>query len=450
MVRRNRLQAMNDFPIVAAAVINSFHTPRDPVLHTLQSVIDKGEPLISSLSRLAGVTKGSIRALRGVKPGDDAGPVNLVLLLRALDKITPDKRPRDGNKWQLFENLLRWAEGERSRIIDSPKYSEDLATHIVAGLMAAGETQIVRWIGHNLELLDGIDDYLDYAGLWCATGAGGEVVSSAYVKSRARRTVRDALMMRYPAKEILRQVNCWHKEINNPANSLPLDTSVPDEWPALPGLPHVCGDLTIVSLTSNSQLIAEGMQLKHCVRVYTDSCWSGARHIVSIRDAAGQSLSTAELSISETADFRYDLSVDQHHSFANGMPSQACTTALADYMQSIASDEAQADLEEVCEFHQFRRGELGESGLCDDGRSASMVSNIMRKILSDYDCARDWLLDQLDIEDTWYRLDNERAAKALSKFRLDETLSDKDAFELAWDTGQWECMDAGLRPAMER
>lgn len=111
VVRRNRRQVMHDFPVLAAALINQYHATHDPVLHALQLVIDKGAPLISSMSRLAGVTKGSIRALRGVKPSEDAAPVNLLLFLRVLDRISPDKRPRTDRKWRLFDDLLHWAGG---------------------------------------------------------------------------------------------------------------------------------------------------------------------------------------------------------------------------------------------------------------------------------------------------------------------------------------------------
>lgn len=447
IVRRNRIQAMNAFPFIAAALINRPHATDEPVLQALQCVIDRGEPLISTLSRLAGVAKGSVRAMRGVQPGEGDDPVNLVIVLRALDRISPDKRPRDGDQWRLFNDLMRWAGCANDLEIGSPKYSEDLIFHLIAGLMAANATQLSRWLGPNCEHLNGIHDYLEFAGLWCASGAG-EVASCAYVKSRARRILRDELMMRYSGKEIVRQADRWHKEIHRNTHNFSLNTSIPDVWPALPGLPYGYHDLIILPLTTSALLVAEGARLEHCAGTYSDSCWSGEGHVVSIRDAVGQSLSTAELSISETPDSQFALSVVQHHSFRNGSPPQACIDALADYMQSISTEMAQAALDELGEFHMLRNLEFEGMDLYDNERSALIVSNIMRRVLPEYEQARHWLLDQLDMEDAWYRFNNERAAQALRQFHLDESLSEKEAFEFAWDTGRWECLDAGLRPVM--
>lgn len=435
---------MKAYPFIAAALIQRPHATDEPLLQALQCVIDRGEPLIDSLAQLMKVSKGCVRALRGVAPGEDVGPVDLVFVLRILDRTPPDKRPKDGDQWGLFWKLIRWSR----EATDLEIGSGDLIVHFIAGLMTATATQRRRWIGPDLEHLAEVRDYLKFAGLWCASGAG-EMACCTYVKARARCILRDELMMRYAVPDIMRQTDRWHTEIHRHTQDLTRNASIPDTWPALPCLPHAYRDRTILPLTTSALLIVEGERLEHCAGSYSESCWAGDGHVVSIRDATGKSLSTAELSITETPDFRYELSVVQHHSFRNGPPSQTCIDALADYMQSISSAAAQAALDELNEFHELRNLEFGDSGFYDNERAASAISNIMCAVLPDYESAKQWLLDQLDMEDAWYRFSNARAAHALSKFHLDETLSVKDAYEFGWDTGCWECLDAGLRPIRE-
>jgi hypothetical protein len=442
-VSRNRRQILECFPIVAVTLLCSRGSSADEMV---QSVIDTGQPLVTALSRIAGVKPSTVRLLRGQIPGGLACTMNIVALLRALEKIPPGKRPRTKVQWELFEDLLRWSWSSWVKVTPDQEQLYELTEHIWLGLMTARPGFVDRYLGEQRQYLNGIQDYLRFVGEWCACGAG-EFQCNAYVKPIARSRLRDEVLLRYSAIEIATQSYVWHCEINNVEHLADHpDDEWLDHWPSLPGLPYQSGDITIMSLTSRFAVIQEGARLEHCAGSYVSSCRAGDTHIVSIRNADGESLSTAELSVKLNHNGKYVLAVEQHRSRKNNPPSKACVRLLDRYLAVAHAEIHQQALAEVDEFHRQRR--IDYSALlehCDEGMPVEAICRIMAKILPDHEKASDCLVARLIEEDAWYQYQNELANQRLQQYGLDENLSFTEAWEVCRNSGQEDCLDAGLQ-----
>jgi len=97
-------------------------------------------------------------------------------------------------------------------------------------------------------------------------------------------------------------------------------------WSSLCPAQTAPNGLRLVFLTSSLALDLEGAQLDHCAGLYASSCALDGSHVLSIRDPAGRSLSTAELAPVQKS---MPVRVRQHKGPANGAPPHACRVALA-------------------------------------------------------------------------------------------------------------------------
>lgn len=90
----------------------------------------------------------------------------------------------------------------------------------------------------------------------------------------------------------------WLKEVNEITVELRRG-KVGLEWNALFDPVVLSNGMRAVCLTSTAQLVDEGNALQHCVGLggYDRGCATGAKQIISIRDANNRSLATLELSI---------------------------------------------------------------------------------------------------------------------------------------------------------
>jgi hypothetical protein len=452
IVRRNRHQVIASFPLFAALVaLNS----EIPVHMEIGAAIDRGDPLVEALSSILKVGKKSIRFLRGKGPaliGADwlDHPSEL---LEAVDSVLPEKQPRSRGEWKLFREF--WVgcgdlTVERYCRRPSPSLRCDkMSRHLLQGLTAAGyeaSAQKLRRLWHgDLRRLADVKDYFRFVAEWCEAGAGlcGKRQHLRVVAGN----IRDDLLMRYSAMELIRQSERWHREISRAAAvALTAEAhAAMEEWPALPGLPMRVGNLTVFSLTSTLQLQLEGTRLNHCVSTYVRSCMYGESHIVSIRDADGGSLSTADISIDADERGKLVPNVIQHQAHSNLEPSRECEAALAKVLDMLITADTQARLQEIGVFHVNRRDEIDALMAIDDGGyPVKLCCEVMSRVLRDYDKAIDWLDRRLEQEEGWYRHRNEQAGERLEQLGFDDELTDERAFEIYRDTGIDECLDAGI------
>lgn len=82
------------------------------------------------------------------------------------------------------------------------------------------------------------------------------------------------------------------------------------------------------ALCSQSALAEEGERLAHCVATYETYCLLGNSHLVSIRDSRGNSLSTAEFTLTEDATGRIRPLCVNHAGPENEPASETCQHTL--------------------------------------------------------------------------------------------------------------------------
>jgi hypothetical protein len=158
--------------------------------------------------------------------------------------------------------------------------------------------------------------------------------SSASNKQEAKKAVAClvARLQRRSPQRLLADAARWWRDCQHHIGQSRLKTQ--PSWPALPGLPWQNGAMQVVALCSQSELAEEGERLAHCVASYETFCLLGNSHIVSIRDLAGKSLSTAEFMLTEDATGHVSPLCVNHAGSENELPSEACQRTL----EILASD----------------------------------------------------------------------------------------------------------------
>jgi PcfJ-like protein len=276
---------------------------------------------------------------------------------------------------------------------------------LFTGLCAFGLENVQRrldklWHG-NLTRLGDVRDYFQFVSDWCSVG-GGRGIPNAFVAAIARTTLGHALVKRYPAMELIRQSECWHRIVGKRFGGTEPDAGI--GWPALFPQPVPWDDLTVISLTTSLAIQQEGYRLQHCVGNYARSCLSGRSHIVSVRDASGASLSTAEIKLTRSYGAAVSTQVIQHRGMDNGEPPSSCATALHVAMKNLQSAAGQSRLREVVAIYQEQAPSFQHY---HPNLKDSSFDPVMREVLPDFDRAVVWLERRLLEEEAWYWHHNE-------------------------------------------
>jgi hypothetical protein len=129
-------------------------------------------------------------------------------------------------------------------------------------------------------------------------------------------------------------------------------------WPALPGLPWRNGALQVVSLCSHSALTEEGERMAHCVADYATFCLLGNSHIVSIRDLAGNALSTAEFELTLNSIGNVFPLLISHASNDNAPPPESCSIMLVALDLKWKNPDFQTDFLELVARQKLQRNFL--------------------------------------------------------------------------------------------
>lgn len=101
-------------------------------------------------------------------------------------------------------------------------------------------------------------------------------------------------------------------------------------WPALTPPQTAPNGVQLVPVQTQEGLKREGAAMGHCVGGYTSQCHAGRSFVISLRDEAGERLSTLEL---EGEAFR--LRIRQHSAGRNGMSSRETDEAASWYVASL-------------------------------------------------------------------------------------------------------------------
>lgn len=145
-------------------------------------------------------------------------------------------------------------------------------------------------------------------------------------------------------RQLIKMSDDWHsvtrmEELRHIMNLGRL--KLPTEWPTIiEGDYEAPNGLCIVPLGTTQELIEEGKRMSHCVGTYADRCMYRGSNIVSIRDKAGRSLSTAEITFDAVMGIdenqpSYKMNLVQHRSKQNMVPTEDAIQALESFMTDI-------------------------------------------------------------------------------------------------------------------
>jgi len=112
---------------------------------------------------------------------------------------------------------------------------------------------------------------------------------------------------------------------------------------------------------------------------------------VSVRNHAGESLSTAEIKLVQNFDSSLIPIAGQHRAIGNRNASPECSQALEGYLKLIQSEHGW-ELKELVEHNRMRR-DSQQAKL--DWRSSLIPSEIMRNVLANYNQAVSWMCGRL-------------------------------------------------------
>lgn len=346
-------------------LLQSRHKFRLSIL-SVDEAIAQGAPLIPAIRRAAGVQAWVVRLLRKQELAA-ISPDHLVLLLRLVNRIPPEKAP-SGSQWQAAAHMLG--------ILDS---------------LPAGFENKLRWFreaaqGGWTEFLGGVAgnaviEYVTALGTYVSRLTNIEYLTEpAHVA--VEKTVTE-LLAKFSLRKLVGQATRWNRRLqaSHAENRL--------FWPPLiPGSKEElsCGFMA-VSLCSSHELRTESKSLEHCVDTYGLRCYAGISHVVSLRNRS-QPCSTAELQVSSSA-AGISVHVAQHKGYRNAHPTFACNEALAELTKFLQDANAQPWLRHVLADATRRRPEairIAENGnaaaaLFGQGPSCAALEEEIRELL---------------------------------------------------------------------
>jgi len=360
---RYRVQAVRVLPLLLPLLTAPKRGRLLPELDTIRMAIDGAGPLHDAVARAFGVPREVVRWLGSRElPGNwQLDDVRLGRLLAALSWLPPERRPCTPAQ---FGDLMQLC-GELAAVFRFRNDRGDLRTRAWSALHGPCMRRWLAECGQPGWARDAMAGDRQGFAAQCADASDflGALVDAVQCAQDANDEAALTLVVRWAAgiglRRLLAMSRCWHEQAfashgaraDERGDADRLDVA---DWPAILSEPMRFDPITIVELTSAAQLRAEGARMRHCVASYDRACHSGHGAIVSLRTAAGDVLSTAELRLVEGDDLQ--VRVEQHRSACNGVPEAECERALAALVLDLNRSAAQASLRARFRFQQEQRG----------------------------------------------------------------------------------------------
>jgi hypothetical protein len=324
-----RVQAAVSFPLLGAIA---------PYDRGSQTIIDKGLPLAAEFGKRFGVKPSVIRKLAYLRPSTVCMLVpqirtpSLRKFLNSIDNIPLDWLPIKSCEWKALAELLRVEAQYQSLACRDSKpgrllrFAHGQYRRFIHCIMVAAKS------APDLDKFEAcfsniFHDARDVAkalavGMLSPYPGSGATTEMLY-------TACDMLYGNLSPLQIIRVSSACH---NVPALFEISGRVGPKTWPSLCDSQTAPNGLIIEPITSVAELRREGNLMHHCVAVYEAACKAGCCHILSIRNAEGRSLSTAQLQSFTTVECA---AVTQHRGFHNSIPPQAAQSALKWFMSRL-------------------------------------------------------------------------------------------------------------------
>ena len=437
ITRRNRGQLVETFPLLLPALVRR---PCDHDLMQITAAIDEGLQLIEAIALLVGVQKKTVRFLRGIKPSQIGKNwiEDPLLLFRILDRVPDHRRPRNADEWRLLTEF--WQGSLHASLSGHRELNGfgEFGQHLFLGFCMAGYKKTENTLYHYLRRTGswaGFADFVRNVGCWCERRAREQQFNDAVV-GVARDQIAIELLTRYPAIRLLEMAEQWQQStMRDRARAAKII-----HWPALLPEPMTCQGLTVLTLNDSLQLFTEGAQLNHCVSTYIPMCLLGLSHILAIRGDAGESLSTAEITLQEDHVGWLSPVVNQHTGVNNSAPDARSARALAAAMHRLQAPGMQNWFKQMGELRAERQNEIDHYLLHENCADAV---NAISEVIPRRGQVDRWLEQRLVEEDLWHSHHSDLAQEAAVKVGLGN-LHCEDAYEL-WNEdpfrwGQYERM----------
>lgn len=360
-----RRQFARLFPVVLHEIVNDVRAPRPapvgghgetmtflPVpaspFAAVGHAVDAGAEVVPVLARGLGVSKGTVRWLRGLtwqRAGRRIVP-GLTVAAEALDALPVEWRPRNRKEWRSFwatlDQVREYQRGEltghaavescrrdwrrlgalldHARVTDISDVDRAIRTKLLCALIARRGLQ---------------------QGLSWAEAAGKATAQSNRIElakfAGQRRGIVQDLIWAMQCHEAERRIAGRIRNLAETDAVARMDASACKQprWTPLVGTIRL-GPLVIEELTSAQALIDEGSsyRMDHCVGGYVSYVLAGRSLIFSVRKN-DRSLSTMEIGLHENAHNEIVVRVEQHRGWRNGPPPEECRPAEAVVAGSI-------------------------------------------------------------------------------------------------------------------
>lgn len=309
---RNRTQAVAVFPFLLPILAVA------PWLAAVRQAIDKGKPpLIEVIASNFGVPKSVIRSLRNQSIASIGTQWALCpdILTRVMADIPSYLRPQTPDEWRSFNASASLISEISGRPIQTTANRLWMRTAALQGYRVSDADAELERAAHDIDDLGNrLVDALNFQ-LRLTTGLSHRVGVSAAV--RAFFTAHNPVRL---AKIARRWRDAYVRKQADFAMEKQLWMGV--RWQAVIDS-YETSTRRIISLTSAAELAAEGYVMNNCVADYATRCLQGTSQIWSIRNLAGDHLSTLETTIKGTLKVR----IVQLKGRGNSPPSGDCRQA---------------------------------------------------------------------------------------------------------------------------
>lgn len=288
--------------------------------------IDEGKSVWDSFLEIHPGKASVLRRIASTKSSPEAWRGNLAGLLTVLEPLPPEKIPASEQEWNAFHSIFLALGLDRAAYDCRENHDERLEIRqrwmnecARMGWQKAYEkfAALEGGVGVLSDTFDFLDELRD-AGNFLAQQSGVECPSAEDWGRKSRERWLKA-PNKFGMSRLVEYSVRWHRDALAEAGfSGSVDTQR-NSWPCLLEKPEeIAPGRFAVSLGNANALAKEGSRMQHCVGGYWRHCFLGNSHIISLRDAAGNSLSTLEISVNRKDANRCE--IVQHRARQNKTP----------------------------------------------------------------------------------------------------------------------------------
>lgn len=416
VVQRNRIQAIQCFPMLA---VLSRESKQNDSFADLGTVIDQGLPLISAIAELAHVKQETVRFMHGKAQmlWEADWPFSLPSLLRCLDSLPLEQRPRLAHEWGIFVTYVVILDKVYNRGRMSPAFVLRLNQLCMYGY--AKSLLEIRQQFKGIHALRGLSDFEKAVIRWCGMVAMRLSFYPRPMVERFTPHLAREYLSGFGLFHLLDMSRDWHTHMASASRKMAFPTNL--SWPPLLYIPFRCNGFRAVSLVSIEDLLVEGRRIYQCAPNQMQTCLLAVTHMLSIRKDDGESISILRVTLYQNAAGLTKARIVEHISPENRPPSAACKGFIDHLMMYMNSAQNQPVLATAYTQRKDRESELHQQWTNASDQEMAAVQNVLPMP----DQISTWLDKKLGEKEVWYRLRESDKADAIRNYGIE----DKEAWQ---------------------